>query len=226
MKKLFFLTILLLVTASLAFGANFTPPVMKLSIPASIIYQFDGSNLNIPVSVSGSPGTGMFLVYTNGKGSSIGPMKNGHLGWHYVNKIDTCLYLSGAIDLKVGSNTYAWNGKNMYGAALPKGDYTYYMFAYDNKSPKMLASQVYTLGYSYAVTIETKDAKGAILANPIMYLGGNSKWRVGSDPVDISLKETTAYRGNFSRGTHIALDPADHAMVYAHESEGTNQYIV
>ncbi|MHB9028314.1 MAG: hypothetical protein ACYC9O_06060, partial [Candidatus Latescibacterota bacterium] len=226
MKKIFLPAMILLLTASLAFGANFTPPVMKLSTPSKINYQFDGSNLVLPVSVSGSPGAGMFLVYTNGKASSIGPIKNGHLGWHYVNKVDTCLFVSSTVDLKVGSNSFTWNGKTTGGAALAKGDYTYYIFAYDNKSPKLLASQVYTLGYSYPVTIETKDAKGTVLSNPIMYLGGNSKWKVGSDPMDVSLKETTAYRGGFSRGTHIALDPADHAMVYTHESEGVNQYIV
>jgi flagellar hook assembly protein FlgD len=225
MKKLL-LPIMLIFFASYAFSAPFSPSIMKLNIPQKIQYQFSGSSLTVPITVTGAPGTALLLLYTSGKSNSIVKVRNGYLGWHYMNKVDTCLFVSGPITLAVGSNTYVWNGKNNSGVTVPPGDYSYYMFAFDNKSPKTLACAYYNLGYSYPLTLEVKDVKGANLPNPIMYLNGNSKWKIGTDPQDSTLKETTAFRGGFSRGQHIGLDPVDHTKVFVHESEGNNQYVL
>jgi hypothetical protein len=74
-----------------------------LSVDPIIQYDFDGSSLSIPVHVSGTNAGVIFLVYTKGKANEIGFVKNGYLGWHSVNKVDTCIYFSTLQSLGVGS---------------------------------------------------------------------------------------------------------------------------
>ena len=62
---------LLCLAASVATAAPFSPKVMKLSAPAYVTYAFDGSNLSIPVNVTGVAGSGSFLVFTQDKAQNI-----------------------------------------------------------------------------------------------------------------------------------------------------------
>ena len=222
MKKVFLSLLIVSFMATTAFAVDFTPSLLKLSAPQAIQYGFDGTELRIPVTVSGAPASTIFLVYTKGQGDAIGTVQNGHLGWHYVNNIDTCMYVSGANDLDVGASEIIWDGKDSDGGTIPAGDYTYYLFAYDNKTPKQLATNIYSIGYSYHNTLEVTDVDGLPLAKPIMYMHGNKKWVVGSDPEDQTLIETTLFRSGFARGTHIALDPEDHSQVYVQEGNSTD----
>jgi len=48
------------------------------------------------------------------------------MGWHYVNKIDTCVYYSTMKNFSVGANVLSWDGKDQDGGLVPAGEYTYY----------------------------------------------------------------------------------------------------
>ena len=95
MKKAVFFSLVMLIAASNAFAVNFAPDILRLSAAQSISYKFDGSTLSIPVTVTGAPASTIFLVYTKDKASSVVKVKNGFLGWHYANKVDTCIFFSG-----------------------------------------------------------------------------------------------------------------------------------
>src|SRR6056297_2830740 len=74
-----------------AHAAPFVPQTMTLHAPAVVEYGF-GGDLEIPVTISGTPANLFFLVFTNGKAGDIRDVHNGYRGWHYVNRIDTCVY--------------------------------------------------------------------------------------------------------------------------------------
>ena len=193
---------LLLILVTPVFALNFSPVLLKYDAPSSVVYSFDGSDLSIPVRVSGKAASTFFLIYTKDKGQMIGTVKNGYLGWHYLNKVDSCLYVAGPTQLVVGSNTISWNGKTTSGETLSKGDYTYYLWGYDNNTMRYPMTQQINM-YAWAKhTIVTHDQNGNPLDNPIVYVGYNNnsstaetqhtnyKWVVGSDPTDASLVET------------------------------------
>ena len=164
MRKILLISLIYSIFAATAFSADFKPTVLKLTVSPAISYQFDGKTLNIPVTVTGTPADVSFMVFTKDKGGTISKITNGFLGWHYVNKIDTCLYLSAANALVVGSNTINWNGKDKAGTAVAKGDYTYYLFGYDNKSAKVkMTSQLTPAAWNFRTILE-KDSKGVALA--------------------------------------------------------------
>jgi len=138
-----------------AFSAPFAPTVLTIDAPAYIAYQFDGSSLSIPVSVSGTPAGAFFLVFTKGKASSISKVQNGYLGWHYMNNIDTCIYLSSIKKMETGPNTIAWDGKDKNGKAAAKGEYSYYIWGFDNVSPKVKMTRAIMLGWESRDFIQT-----------------------------------------------------------------------
>jgi len=94
-KKACLAALVLILFPVIVFSTNFSPTLLKLSAPAVIRYNFDGTNLSIPVTVTDTQANTVFPVFTRDKAASVIKMKNGFLGWHYVNKIDT-LSLYGA----------------------------------------------------------------------------------------------------------------------------------
>jgi hypothetical protein len=214
MKKLL-LPILFLFTASIAFGTPFQPTKLTLSVPQTLSYSFDGTNLSIPVTVSGTAANTVFMIYTKGKASSIGTFQNGYLGWHYVNKMDTCVYMTLLGVLPTGTNSIIWDGKGTQGAGIvnavaaslvPAGDYTYYFYGFDSVNARIPAMKSVVTGQGETAPgyIEWKDKDGNILPNPIMYVGING-WPTppAKGPVD---------QGNGTFGTKvvkwpIGLDP-------------------
>jgi len=203
MKKILVCVMVMAFTASLAFGATFAPSVMKISAPSSMLYDFTGQNLTIPVKVTGAPAAAYFLLFTKDKGASIGKVRNGYLGWHYVNKIDTCVFVSPVQAFPVGSTDYVWNGRGEGGALVPAGEYTYYIFGYDNVSTRIQMTKNMSIDPWGYRTIVTHDATGAPMAQP-WWCGARSftskadpvarpvyKWVVGSDPEDATFVEST-----------------------------------
>jgi len=203
MKQIFVSALALLFLASTAFAADFAPATMTLEAPDQVSYGFDGSELSIPVTVTGTPAAALFLVFTKGKGAQIGAVQNGFLGWHYVNSIDTCIYVSNKENLVQGSNTIKWDGNDADGGAVPEGEYTYYVWAYDDQSPRTIMSRQITMAPWHRATIMTHAEDGTAYDNPVIWLGTasggtktentahtNSKWVIGSDPDDATLKET------------------------------------
>jgi len=227
MKKVILACITLTVAVSVVFAADFSPTMLKLSANSSIQYDFDGAELSIPLTVSGTSATVIFCVFTKGQAEKIGPIRNGYLGWHFVNKIDTCVYVSDIQQIGVGSNTIKWDGKDADGRMVPAGEYTYYIWGYDSISTKKPVTRKVSFNYQKTWgVIQKYDDSGNTLAKPIIYrftsipsgydARGNcihTKWIIGGDPDDATLLETTSimvYRGY----TNLALDPNDHTIFY------------
>ena len=227
MKRIITVLITLLFTFSIAYAADFAPTLLQLTAPNAVEYQFDGTDLSIPVTVSGTPASILFTVFTKDQANNIGPIQNGHLGWHFVNNIDTCIYLADMRQYGVGSNTIVWDGKDNDGNAVPKGEYTYYMWAYDDISTKKPVSRQVPFPYQKTwATLQKYDDDGNPMNKPVIYRFTSvpsgydergdcvhAKWIVGGDPDDASLVETSSisvYRGY----TKMALDSNDHSMFY------------
>ena len=211
MKKGFIITIMLVLVASAAFAADFEPTLLKLDAEETISYGFEGATLAIPFTVTGTPANVVFMVYTKGMAASINNVNNGYLGWHTVNKIDTCVYMSqeGAFD--TGSNEITWAGVDNDGGQVDAAELTYYMFAYDPSSAKTFASPMGSMQMGFNVQTITEDFEGNQLARPVLVgakrnladgvspsgeIEGDvfrQKWILGSDPTDLGLFETSAY---------------------------------
>jgi len=153
--------------------------------------------LSIPVTVKGTPANLTFLVYTKDKAKSIGKIRNGWLGWHYVNEVDTCLYFSTPYSLEPGNRTITWNGKDQQGSKVPEGEYTYYMWAFDHVSSKTRVSSYSVSWWSNGVDVQEYGEDGKPLVHPFIhqhkpYTKG-IKWTIGNDPMDLGLLETTFF---------------------------------
>ena len=216
MKKSLFAVLILLLCTTTAFAASFAPTLLKLSVASPVQYEFDGTTLSIPVTVTGTPAMTWFFIYTKDKAASIGPIQNGYLGWHYVNKVDTCIYMSEAMEFTKGSNTIKWDGKNNYEQMVPAGEYTYYLWAYDGSSPKVRMSKFF-YGYYHTLDIQERDTQGMPLANPVAYSHGfGLKWTLGSDPADSTLEETCALGlpSGWGTGDNWWVDQNDFNYIY------------
>jgi hypothetical protein len=221
MRKVLLMCTALSFLVSVASAANFQPRVLKLIAPANIQYQFDGKKLDIPFEVTGTPAGVILSVYTNGKAGSVKKVTNGYLGWHYMNLVDTCIYFSGLSNYGVGKNNIiSWLGKDKGGALAPAGDYTYYLWAYDNISAKVQVCYFLRLpsasGGNQAL-IQEKGTDGKTLANPLFYgWYGQTKWTIGNDPLTASLLETTTYSlgSGYSRAKVISLQPDNFNFYY------------
>jgi len=214
MKKILAFTLAVMLVATASFAADFAPVLLKLSADPVIQYDFDGSNLEIPVQVSGKPAGIIFCVFTRGKADQIAATQNGYLGWHYVNKVDTCIYYSTVKSVGIGNTTITWDGKDQDGALVPAGEYTYYLWAYDNQSDKLKMTD-FMRPYSGNVAFQETDADGLPLANPIYY-SNTQRWIVGSDPLDESLLETcnVSVAEGWTYQNVGCLDPHDFQYFY------------
>jgi len=201
--------------ASTAFAAAFSPTLLKLSVAKTIQYDFDGSKLEIPVKVSGTTGLLWLFVYTKDQAENIGPVMNGFMGWHYVNKIDTCVYMGTGQAFQTGNNVIEWEGMDNDGNAVPAGEYTYYMWAYDAFGPKTRMAQWVAFSSYHTKDFQELDEAGNPLANPIYY-NKSQRWVIGSDPDDDSLIETCniTLATGFAKGDNLWMDQNDFDYVY------------
>jgi len=214
-KKFLILINLFLLIIFPAHGEVFSPTRLELSAPEFISYAFDGSEIKIPVTVSGTPASVVFLVFTQGQGSSINNIRNGHLGWHYVNKIDTCVYVSTDYNFTPGNHVITWDGRDADGNIVEPGDYTYYMWAYDNVntcSKEPAAPLRARLPWQDASTFKTHNADGIPLDNPILFSSELEKWIIGTDPSDIDAVETCHI--GYSADAPLIPDPYSDDMFF------------
>ncbi|MHB9029091.1 MAG: T9SS type A sorting domain-containing protein [Candidatus Latescibacterota bacterium] len=228
MKKMFLFSAVVFLCASVASAAPFSPTLLKLSAPQNIQYDFDGKDIVIPVTVSGTQASVLFVVSTKDKAATIKKVRNGYLGWHYVNKIDTCIYISPLKPLNLGSETIIWNGKDENGNLTPAGDYTYYLWGYDHVSPKTRVAK-YNIYPVRSMYLEEYGPDGKPLANPL-YVKKYAKWTIGNDPEETALAEATSVSDlatPWSSGERMALDPTDHGYFYvqASNSESRTQQV-
>ncbi len=210
MKKMLFVTVALLMTASVVFAADFAPTMLKLSADPVIQYDFDGSDIRIPVQISGTTAGVIFCVYTRGKADQVEFTQNGFLGWHQVNKIDTCVYYSSLKSFSPGAGEITWDGRDQDGGIVPADEYTYYMWAYDNQGTKVLMNNFLQSNgwYDYYTEIQEVDTNGLPLSNPIWYnaYNPNVRWRIGNDPMDENLQEKCTI--NVDEGWRLFGDPS------------------
>ena len=221
MKKVsLFVFLALAVLVSPAFCASFSPSPLVLSAPANVHYAFDGNSLSIPVTATGTPSNVIFFVYSKDKGATISKVRNGYLGWHYMNKIDTCVYFSSPYTFEKGENTVNWDGKNQTGSPVLSGEYTYYLWGYDGRGAKTVMTSVVTMDHRQHATIVTHDDKGVAKAQPVFYqANGSQKWVIGSDPADAALVETskvesTVVQSNGQFIRQFVLDPKDNSNFF------------
>jgi len=214
MKKALLVAIVILCSASLAYSADFNPTLLKLSADPVIQYDFDGSNIEIPVQVSGKDAGIIFCVYTRGMAAQIPDMVNGFLGWHQVNKVDTCIYYSTLNSVGIGNTTITWSGKDQDGGTVTPGEYTYYLWAYDNMGAKEQMTE-FMRPYSSVYEMQEVDTDGLPLAHPIYY-HYSQRWYVGNDAKDEALLETTSISMPTGWGARNiqAIDPTDFNYFY------------
>ena len=146
MKKFLLVTIAMLVFASVSI-AQFAPTQLVLyNAPEEVEYDFTGSACNITFQLQGTPASIWLIITTKDKAEDIVAVRNGNLGWHYVNKIDTTVYVSEKVTASIGDVTIPWDGTNADGALVDAGSYYYYLWAYDHVTPRYSASEYVNVG--------------------------------------------------------------------------------
>ncbi|HDY89870.1 MAG TPA: T9SS type A sorting domain-containing protein [bacterium] len=215
MKKLFFVFVSLILTVTWSFAADFSPTIMTLTVPETIEYQFDGTDLTIPFTVSGTPAAVWLVINTKGMAENIVDIQNGYLGWHYVNKIDTTVFVSSRYGRDPGETTIIWDGNDQDGNIAAAGTYDYYLWAYDDVTERQRASDFIMIGFDWSAqyTHVIEDGEdGLPLTKPLllssiphfmnhrqnrddamdfMLHGEVLKWELGADPHDRALLQTT-----------------------------------
>jgi len=235
------LIIILLIVPHVVYATDFTPIVMTLTVPAEIKYNFDGSELIIPFTLSGTPAAIWLVINTKGQAENIVNVRNGYLGWHYVNKIDTTVYVSEKYCKEPGLTEIVWDGTNQDGNPVAIGTYDYYLWAYDDYTPRQLASKFVITGYDWESQfshIYELGEDGMPLANPLIMgsqvwwasrseipykqHGIHYKWELGCDPNDLLFLQTTrcplydvndVRNSDFSYGGPV-FNPLDYGSFY------------
>jgi len=257
MKKILLVTLAMIFCATCSFGAEFVPTKMVLTVPDEpIIYPFDGTDVDITFDLSGTP-AGIWVVIMTDLDDAELPVavRNGYLGWHYVNKIDTTVYISSrnAKDPGLGQ-TISWDGYSDAsdgGGKVDPGQYTYYLWGYDDKSPRTDVSDYAKVGFEWECNftkIHHLGEDGLPMTNPkimgaLMYAycdnideepwtkqGTHYKWDIGSDPHDVSKLEWSHCSEYFDAPSWTDLsygapvfDPTDFGTFYHVAISAANQ---
>jgi len=223
MKKVIVLACVLVLMASVAFGQTWSPTPMVVTVNDQFQYAFNGSNVEIPFNLTGKPGTFWLVINTKlAAGQKPVAVMNGFKGWHFVNGIDTTIYVSSGRDYQVGNNLkYPWDGKGneknldvvMSTGNVAPGTYSYYIVGYDNKSDREIANSFIPIGHFMEPQFDkfyVNDDKGAPYPKPMLmgtYWNPNSlstkltsqfswfKFQMGDDPYDESKIETCFVAG-------------------------------
>ena len=211
MSRIVLIVNTLICLAGISPAADFSPTVMTLTCPEAVEYFFDGDPLTIPFTIEGVGGAVWLVINTKGQAENIRDVRNGNLGWHYVHKIDTTVYISQRYERDKGSAEIVWDGRNQDGNLVEPGEYDYYLWAYDDMSGKKLASGVVPIGFRtnhQAAQIYEYDESGMPRPRPLIMgtwnrmafyddpvphkrFGTHFKWEIGADPLDLNSLQTT-----------------------------------
>ncbi len=207
MKSLISISLLMILLTASASAAPFAPTPLKLSAPNMLMGDFKTGGVKFSFTVTGTPATVIFAVYSAHPEEMATGCRNGWLGWHYMQLVDTCVYVAPPSFYEKGSQTIIWDGKNMDGNPAGMRGYTYYLWGYDAASPGVKATGSILAGRFDRAYIRIHDSGGYPMINPIIYdalpwpgTSGDTvsiirnKWWIGSDPEDYTLLETTTYR--------------------------------
>jgi hypothetical protein len=200
--------VLALCTETVSAGP-FSPGILRLISPSQIHCDFDGREIRIPVTVSGAQADVVFAVFTQNMSPYINRTRNGYLGWHYVNRVDTCVYISAPYHFEEGNNTISWNGRDSDGNLVKYSpdNYHYYLWGYDRSSQGLKANAFIGSKEFASATILTKNYQGTCFSQPMIVTGlpswsspaaesrqvVRSFWIVGDDPNEISLLRPLKY---------------------------------
>ena len=218
-----------------AIAGPFAPPVLHLSAPAWVMYNFDNHELRLPFTVSGTPATVSLLFFTYTpwyKNAKVSWLRNGYMGWHYVDQLDTCVYISAPMQCTPGENIATWDGKSSLGNPVDRQMLTYYLWGYDASSKGELVTRQIRLYSDDRSVIQMYDSQGMAIANPWLYDAGRvfpdgekttrmvrSRWIIGGDPDDATLLETTAY-STWSEHSQVAPEYPSSFFVQSLKSDG------
>jgi len=212
-------------TIPLTFADEFAPTMLNLSVDPIIMYQFDGTPVDIPIEVRGTSCEVIFSLFTKYRTNEVGEVRNGYLGWHYVNRIDTCVYVSAPYQFDPGRHVITWDGRLQDGTPAPEWiNYTYYLWGYDNTSERQVMTRYMSCGWGFDhfTNVQETDEQGLPLANPIWYTA-NERWLIGGDPEDETLKLATTITlpEYWYWKNEPLIDPVDFDYVYigVHDSE-------
>jgi hypothetical protein len=199
MKKSLFVIVMLALAASQAFGQAWVPTPLVIDVPDVVSYPFDGSAMNITFDTTGKPGM-IYMVVNTMLDDEEKPVavQNGFKGWHYVNGIDTTIYVSSGREYTPGMDQmFPWDGhgnENEYGVlvdsgAVAPGTYSYYLVGYDNKNTRETACFFLNVGEQHWPTgdyfYSYDDETGAKLNNPlVMGITSRMDYRGVSDRTD------------------------------------------
>jgi hypothetical protein len=209
---------MLTLIASTAFGQAWVPTPLVIDVQDEVKYDFDGTDIDIPFSQTGKPAMIWLIVNTmlDDAEKPVAVM-NGFRGWHFVNGIDTTVYVSAGREYDPSAtNTFPWNGHGnereyedyQDGDPIAPGTYAYYLLGFDNKNARELVSDFVACGdfmWPTMARFYPYDETGAMRARPMMGGGARApadnstrfdaftwyKWTLGDDPLDESLFETT-----------------------------------
>jgi hypothetical protein len=237
MKKIFLFAVTIILFASLSMAqTTFSPTVMEITCPAELSYDFGGTPLDVPFNVAGVPGAFWLVINTTGKASTISQVQNGFLGWHYVDKIDTTVYVSGRYQRELGDQKITWDGKNSDGNSVVSDTYSYHIWGYDDKSPRVKVTDFVPTSNTWDSPMNeiiTYDEQGMLLEKPLyfgnrffhwadddvawMRFGTAWKWEIGSNPEDLNNLQTTwmpfyvhrAFVSNYAYGGPVLI-PGDY----------------
>ncbi len=210
MKKIMVITVSIILFAAFSFAADFVPTPMTLTGPEEIGYEFTGESLTISFTIEGTPAAVWLVINTKGMAEDIVDVRNGFLGWHYVNKIDTTIYISARQEREIGDADIVWDGTDQDGNIAAAGNYDYYLWAYDNVSNRVSVNNYIHIGSGWNSTMKNiyeVDEDGLPLAQPFIMgcrdvlstfdntpgirHGDVRKWIIGNDPNDESLFQST-----------------------------------
>ncbi|MFC1489784.1 T9SS type A sorting domain-containing protein [Candidatus Latescibacterota bacterium] len=189
MKKILLVTFAAMMLASVSFAVGpFTPTPLELTVDSHIQYDFDGTDVDFTVGVSGKKATVYLWINTKLATDDL-PLgeTNGFRGWHYVNRIDTTVYVSGSYLFEVGTeNKITWNGMGSentsvdYGGsfeastAVVAGEYDYCVWGFDSENPREVVCDFLAINYYWRpqyLKIGEFDDNGDPRVQP--YLWGN-----------------------------------------------------
>ena len=148
---------------------------------------------------------------------------NGYKQWHFVNKIDTTVYVSSSKMVEPGNNhIFEWDGygnEKEYDVLtsndrfIDYGIYHYYIWGYDPESPRELASDVLPIGhydqgqylrfYVYddqGIPYPTPMIMGQVPSfqigtTPMIDFATIVKWQLGNDPTNDALLDVSHIPG-------------------------------
>jgi len=231
-KKLSLIFLVLLFVPSIVFSGDFIPTnKLDIDVQDFVQYNFDGNPVDIPVEVIGTYARAYLIVETEGLAETMPYIRNGRIGWHTINGIDTTVYTSAGDDFEIGNKIITWSGMDQDGTPVPEAEYTYYVWAFDYHSLPQPASCLADYRRNCAngrMLIQTRDENYVPLPRPFIAtvwlwgpdgvlpanMGGEGnssdplvdkfvwqKWVMGNDPSNADLRETCKFPDGVKMGT-------------------------